>query len=103
MNKRERQTSKSLYKGIFAKESFISEIVSTTAYKSKMVFFALTIINYYLWLDCIMPKKYVDLNRKKWMFMKYIMIDQHVHMCSLTHYNTELVILCSLVEKYDNQ
>lgn len=48
-------------------------------------------------------KKYVDLNRKKWMLMKYIMIDQHVHMCSLTHYNTELVIICSLVEKYDNQ
>lgn len=98
MNRRERQTSKSLYKGIFAKESFISEIVFTTAYKSKMVFFALTLM-----VGLYNTKKYVDLNRKKWMFMKYIMIDQHVHMCSLTHYNTELVILCSLVEKYDNQ
>lgn len=64
MNRRERQTSKSLYKGIFAKESFISEIVFTTAYKSKMVFFALTIINYYLCLNCII-QKYVDLNRAK--------------------------------------
>lgn len=45
--------SKSFYKGIFVKEFFISEIVFIIVYKSKMVFFVLIIINYYLWLDCI--------------------------------------------------